>query len=431
MPNLCVGARNLICLAMGLFLAACVTTPTEPDPTETGSQAPIVDTPDIDTAPIAAPVPTPTPAPPVVSIPTPAPTPIPAPTTPQPPDENIYEYSSGYDQLPYWRNSDPTPALKSFQQSCTEWARRKDEDWLNPNLPAYGRIGDWRTACAYAAQTSLHRSAAVGFFQTHFEPVRLSTDTTSAGKLTGYYAPQIDVRRQADSVFSEPILARPSDPNVQNQPRKNINAFTSKVLAYGRPIEVFFLQIQGSGRIKFPDGTIYRAAFDGHNSHKYVSIGKVLVSRGEMTLEKASKQAIEEWMIKAGPVQARALMNENPRYIFFKTETLNGESGPKGSMGAPLTAMGSMAVDPRYHPYGALVWLRGKIPQFSGDYNGTETGLLVSVQDSGSAIKGPMRGDLYFGAGDEAGGRAGVMKHQAVWTIFLPSALAVQALLVS
>jgi membrane-bound lytic murein transglycosylase A len=422
-------SKPLLCLIIATLLSGCATTkPAEPEPpvTETTSPKPIVETPGIDTAPIA--VPDPVPAPPVVTRPT---TPAPTPPAPPPPDEDIYEYGSEFDELPYWPVSDPTPALGAFQQTCDVWSRRKDTDWLNPNLPAYGRLSDWRTACASAQQTPRDRVSALNFFHTHFKPVRLATDAAGEGKLTGYFAPQIDVRRQADAVFSEPVLARPTSQRLQNQPRKDINATTSRVLAYGRPIDVFFLQIQGSGQIKFADGVTYRAAFNGHNSHSYVSIGKLLVARGELTLEQASKQSIEDWMIKAGPTRARALMNENPRYIFFKTETLNGDSGPKGSMGAPLTAMGSIAVDPRYHPYGAMIWLRAKLPQFAGDYSGVDTGILVSAQDSGNAIKGPMRGDLYFGAGDEAGGRAGVMKHQAVWTLFLPTALAVQALLVS
>ena len=422
--------RFLVCPILGFTLAACVTTPpAEPAPDE---PAPIVETPDLDTAPIATPEPV-TPPPPVVVVPTPAPTPAPVPTPapPPPPEEPVYELKSGYDKLTYWSRSNPLPALKSFVQTCKIWAGRKDSDWLNPNLPDYGKIGDWRSACAEAPKTPLDTYSARAFFQTHFEPVRLATSTQQTGQLTGYYAPQIEVRRRADAVYSEPILARPASAALQNQPRKNINATTSRVLAYGRPMEVFFLQIQGSGRIHFPDGTAYRAAFDGHNSHKYVSIGKILVARGEMTLEQASKQAIEDWMVRAGPEKARALMNENPRYIFFKTEAIVGDLGPKGAMRAPLTAMGSMAVDPRYHPYGALVWLRAKLPQFGGDYKGADSGLLVSAQDTGGAIKGPMRGDLYFGAGDEAGARAGVTKHQAVWTIFLPRTLALHALPIS
>ena len=416
-----------------MALSACVTTPTTPtSPTDPVGEepAPIVETPEIETAPIATPEPT-SPPPVFEPVPVPAPAPLPTPPAPPPPEEPITTIASAYDQLPYWTVSDPTPALNSFRQSCLIWAKRKDSDWLNPNLTEYGRVSDWRSACFAAAQTPTDIYSARSFFQTHFEPVRLSTHSTDTGQLTGYYAPQIEVRRRADSVYSEPILARPKSAALQNQPRKNINSTTSKVLAYGRPMEVFFLQIQGSGRIKFPDGTTYRAAYDGHNSHKYVSIGKVLVARGEMSLAQASKQAIEDWMVRAGPTAARALMNENPRYIFFKTETLVGDLGPKGAMRAPLTAMGSMAVDPRYHPYGALVWLRAKLPQYGGDYTGAETGLLVSAQDTGNAIKGPMRGDLYFGAGDEAGEKAGVTKHQAIWTIFLPKTLALHALPIS
>ncbi|RZV44681.1 MAG: lytic murein transglycosylase [Acidimicrobiales bacterium] len=418
---------RITCLFLCIALSGCVTTrPVEPVADE---PVPIVETPDLETAPIATPDPTPTP--PIIAQPEPDPTPVPAPPTPAPPEEPVYELKSGYDELPYWSRSNPLPALKSFIQSCELWARREDGDWLNPNLPDYGRIRDWLPACAEAAQTPLDTYAARGFFQTHFEPVQLATSTQNAGKLTGYYAPQIDVKRRADAVYSEPILARPSSAALQNQPRKNINATTSRVLAYGRPMEVFFLQIQGSGRIKFPDGTVYRAAYDGHNSHKYVSIGKLLVTRGELTLEQSSKQSIEDWMVRAGPVKARALMNENPRYIFFKTETLSGDLGPKGAMRVPLTAMGSLAVDPRYHPYGALVWIRAKLPQYGGDYTGAESGFLVSAQDTGNAIRGPMRGDLYYGAGDEAGAKAGVTKHQAIWTLFLPRGIALRALILS
>lgn len=418
---------RVFCLFLCFALGGCVTTP--PVDPATNDPAPIVETPELETAPIATP--DPVTQPPVVVQPTPSPQPLPTPPAPAPPEETVYELKSGYDELPYWTRSNPLPALKSFIQSCAVWSQRNDSDWLNPNLPEYGRIQDWRPACSAASRTALDTYAARGFFQTNFEPVRLATSSQNTGKLTGYYAPQVEVRRQADAVFSEPILARPSSSSLQNQPRKNINATTSRVLAYGRPMEVFFLQIQGSGRIKFPDGTVYRAAYDGHNSHKYVSVGKVLVARGEMTLAQASKQAIEDWMVRAGPVKARALMNENPRYIFFKTEALVGDLGPKGAMRAPLTAMGSIAVDPRYHPYGALVWMRVKLPQFGGDYNGAESGLLVSAQDTGNAIRGPMRGDLYYGAGDEAGARAGVTKHDAMWTLFLPRSLALRALSVS
>ncbi len=381
------------------------------------------------------------PAPPIATpepegvIPAPLPTkplpPKPTPPAPAPPDVEIYEVPSGFTALAHWQDADPSAALKSFQQTCLIWARRKDEDWLNPNLPQYGKIKDWRAACAAAEQAAVNRANAINFFQAHFEPVSLRTKERGDGLLTAYYAPELEVRRRADTVYSEPILALPKNKTLQNLPRKDINAGTSKVLAYGRPIDVFFLQVQGSGRIKFPDGTNYVAAFAGHNSKTYKSIGRVLIARGDLSKDKASKKDIEDWMARAGPAKTRALLNENPRYIFFKTEHIREGVGPKGAMAAPLTDMGSLAVDPRYHPYGSLIWLETKLPAVAGDYIGVDTGVLVSAQDTGGAIKGPMRGDLYYGAGFEAGAKAGVMKHRAKWTVFLPSALAIRALAVS
>ena len=120
-------------------------------------------------------------------------------------------------------------------------------------------------------------------------------------------------------------------------------------------------------------------------------------------------------------------MNENPRYIFFTEQKIGEGEGPRGAMRVPLTAMGSMAVDPRYHPYGTLAWLETIIPQTPGDYKGKASGVLVSVQDTGNAIRGPLRGDLFFGAGDVAGDRAGVMKHPVRWTILVPKSIAPQA----
>ena len=213
------------------------------------------------------------------------------------------------------------------------------------------------------------------------------------------------------------------------KPRSEINANSSRVIAYGRPIDVFFMQIQGSGRLRYPDGRSLRAAYAGNNGKPYTSIGRVLVERGEMKLSQASKQSIEAWMERNGPKKTRALMNENPRYIFFAEQSVaidafGIEEGPRGAMEVPLTEMGSIAVDPRYHPYGTLVWLETKLPQEGGDYKGKETGILVSAQDTGKAIRGALRGDLFFGAGDDAGNRAGVMKHDVRWKILVPKSIA-------
>jgi membrane-bound lytic murein transglycosylase A len=187
---------------------------------------------------------------------------------------------------------------------------------------------------------------------------------------------------------------------------------------------VFFLQIQGSGRLRYSNGRVLRAAYAANNGRPYQSIGAVLIRRGELTRDTASKQSIADWMQRSGPAATRALMNENRRYIYFTEQSIQPNEGPQGAMRVPLTAMGAIAVDPRYHPYGTLMWLETKLPKRAGDYKGERTGLLVTAQDTGSAIKGPLRADLFFGSGDDAGARAGVQKHRVKWTIFLPSFIA-------
>lgn len=343
----------------------------------------------------------------------------------------VNSYASAVATLNGWRESDVTPALASFQRSCKIWAGKSQEEPLHSELWEYGSFSDWAQSCAAAEQTNLDFGSAHDFFERYFTPVRLSARETSAeegddhtGLLTGYYQPEIEVRRRADIYFNEPILALPKDEAARGLERSQINAATSRVIGYGRPLDVFFMQVQGSGHLRYENGAKIRAAYAGNNGYPYSSIGRVLIERGELTKERSSKADIERWMAENGPAKARELMNQNKRYIFFAEEKINIGEGPKGAMRVPLTAMGSMAVDPRYYPYGALVWLNVKLPQHAGDYRGTQQGVLLSAQDTGKAIRGAMRGDLYFGSGQAAGELAGVMKHRAAWSILLPNALA-------
>ena len=416
--------RNLFITAWLVFLSACATTVPVPPQTET---------------PVATE--TPPPVPEVKSPQTEAPSnvviaePISEPkvvtevVAPPPPSDlplevEIFETLKWYAQLSYWQSADHRPALESFKRSCASFAKADLSAQLNPQQPEYGRYNDWIPACDEARFIGGNQSEARRFFEDQFEPLVLATRQGDEGLLTGYYEPVIDVRKTPDSKYSEAILAKPKTEAVQNLERSQLGPNWSRVIAYGTPIDVFFMQVQGSGRIKFKDGTTVRAAYAANNGRKYKSIGKVLVDRGEMTVEQASKQAISDWMERAGPEKTRDLMNENPRYIFFTEQKIGEGEGPRGGMRVPLTAMGSMAVDRRYHPYGTLAWLETTLPQYGGDYKGQPGGVLVSVQDTGNAIRGPLRGDLFFGAGDEAGDRAGVMKHPVRWTILVPKAIA-------
>ncbi|VAV87903.1 Membrane-bound lytic murein transglycosylase A precursor, partial [hydrothermal vent metagenome] len=185
------------------------------------------------------------------------------------------------------------------------------------------------------------------------------------------------------------------------------------------------LQVQGSGRIRFSSGKTMRAAFAGHNGRRYHSIGRELVKRGELTAGKASKGAIENWMQQAGRDATQNLMNSNPRYVFFQQqEILNPLTGPQGTQGVPLTAKASMAVDPAYHAFGSPIWIDSRLPDSKKDWKGQPVQFLAIAQDTGGAIKGPLRGDLFYGSGKQAGDLAGIQKHPAKWWTLLPNKLA-------
>ncbi len=405
--------RKLAALSAAILATACTTVPDGPSFPD-----PDVENPGIIV--IAEPLPTPPPAPRVQ-------TPPPAPS--EPPPEPVIEapMPSGFASLAHWSTHDPRPALAAFVRGCETWVQADPNAQLNANLPQYGAYRDWQLTCQSASvlqSVEPSDNDARLFFEGWFAPVTLTTPDAPEGLLTGYYEPEVDVSVQPTSVFSEPILAKPSAATSLALPRADVNARTSRVIAYGRPIDVFFLQIQGSGRLKYRDGRILRAAYAANNGLPYRSIGGVLIRRGELTREQASKQSIADWMERNGPTAARALMNENSRYIYFTEQAIRAGEGPQGAMRVPLTAMGAIAVDPRYHPYGSLFWLETTLPTQGGDYRGTPTGILVTAQDTGSAITGPLRADLFFGSGYDAGDRAGVQKHPVRWTVLLPRGLA-------
>lgn len=378
-------------------------------------------------------------------------TPAPPPDETPPPDvPPISEAAILHTPLPWgavagWTETDPRAALSAFSRSCARLALRPDTAVMSERVPASGTAGDWRQACTMLLHDFADPASARAAIESVFTPVRLTAPDTESGMLTGYYEPEIEVRRQRESDFTQPLRARPDDlltadlgafdPELAGRrvvgrasglefipyrTRGEIEAEgAGEPLAWGRPIDVFFLQIQGSGRAVFPDGTQARAAYAANNGRPYNSIGRVLIDRGEMELSDASKAGIEAWLERAGPEAARDLFNENPRYAFFALEPLTDPLlGPRGAEGVPLTPMASMAADPAFHAYGTPVFLSADLPGEPG-WQG-----LVVVQDTGGAITGPMRGDMFYGWGDEAERRAGSQRSQGSWTILLPHDLA-------
>lgn len=243
---------------------------------------------------------------------------------------------------------------------------------------------------------------------------------TGPGFCTGYFEPELRGALHRSGGFTAPIYRKPPD-LAADQPYHDRRSIEGGALSdqglelawLADPIEAFFLHIQGSGRIRLADGRILRVGYAGKNGHPYRSIGKVLVDRGIFTLEEVTAQAIRDWLA-AHPDDAARVMNENPSYVFFEPRPHLAENeGPVGTAGVPLTPLISVAADPEHHPLGSLIYIQ------HDRATGLKDGYAI-VQDTGGAIKGPGRIDLFTGSGDKAGHLAGVLKHQARITTFAP-----------
>lgn len=428
---------------MPVFLTACATVAPVPVPVP---------------APVAQPIPAPAPVvkpvvppPPVAAAPAtplrPATSPITPSAAPVPPADIVPLLFSqvAFDGLPDWAETDVGAARRALVRSCAISQARPKEQLLSPIASYSGRVGDWAEVCALAQDPSLEDRS---FWESQFQAWRVSTETSDIGRLTGYYEPIMAASRVKTPVFSEPIQARPADlfeidlgqfdPTLRNRSivarmdrgkvvpywsRAQINENTAPVLAWGEPAEVLSLQVQGSGRLQFEDGTQVRAAFAAHNGHRFGSNAQELIRRGALPVNGASMDAIKTWFKTASPKEAREVLNANPRTVFFRLESIKDPSvGPRGGQQAPLEANGSLAVDTSYHAYGVPIFLAADAPRvaLSADVSLRR---LVVAQDTGGAIRGPIRGDLYWGTGPEAGLRAGRINHDVRFWVLLPKGM--------
>ena len=335
-----------------------------------------------------------------------------------------------WEQLPGWKEDDLTLAWPAFLQSCKGLKG-------NPS---------WSAVCqAAGGLPALPEGLAIrAFFEQQFLPWQINqTEGGVEGLVTGYYEPLLRGSRYLTPKYRFPILAPPEDllvvdlstvyPELKNlrlrgrlQGNKVVPYFTRADIEAGSapvrgkellwvddPVDLFFLQIQGSGRVKLENGEVVRVGYADQNGHPYRSIGKWLVEKGELTLDKASMQGIKDWGRK-NPERLPELLNANPSYVFFR-ELPNHLSGPLGALGVPLTAERSIAIDPRGMPLGAPVWLATTRPNASEPLN-----RLMLAQDTGGAIRGNVRADFFWGFGDDAGRQAGAMKQKGRMWALLP-----------
>ncbi len=357
-------------------------------------------------------------------------------------------YPANFEDLPGWENSDLGPAYRAFRESCVRILKRDPDAPLSKTARYGGQVRDWRPVCevmkVLPEGQDLHAS-----FETLFRPVRIEGEGTTS-KLTGYFEPELKVSYFPTPGHTQAVPGLPDDmvrvtlddfgPDLGSgtfwgrlrqgrlkpyPDRADIVDDPKRALAWAHPADVFYLQIQGSGRLTFPDGKVQRAAFAAHNSKPFKSTARYLIDKGEITASEAGITGVRAWMDRAGSVKAKDAMDANPRYVWFKAETIaDPAKGPRGAEGTPLTPLGSMAVDPAYHPYGAPIFLDTRIPSQPGDWQGQAFQQLVIAQDTGGAIRGDLRGDLFFGWGNDAGARAGNQNHAVAMWALLPRKLA-------
>lgn len=302
-----------------------------------------------------------------------------------------------YDQLDGWAKDDHAAALEVFQNTC--------QDLDDP---------DWGTLCAYATQAKDARA----FFELLFRPVLIKDGNDAM--FTGYFEPELDGSRVRTNRYRFPVYAMPPEARV-NRPWYTRRQLLSNGVMDGRGLEIawvddsvelFFLQIQGSGRIRLPDGNFLRVGYSGANGHTYRSIGTELVRRNVYNAHQVSAQVIKNW-VRRNPVEGRELLFHNPSYVFFRSvDQVPAHKGPLGAMNRSITTMRSVAVDPAFVPLGAPVWLEkdGKKPLRR----------LMIAQDTGSAIKGAQRADVFFGTGDKAGRAAGRLRDPGRMMVLMP-----------
>lgn len=348
--------------------------------------------------------------------------------------------AANWSDLPGWSNDNAlTEATPALLQSCS----------------ALGKKAGWQDACdgiRNLSETDRKNPVTLrNYYQKYYKPYQLvQNDGATNGLFTGYYEPLLQGAAQKTDKARYPVYGTPPNlltielgdlfPELKGKrvrgrlsgdnkvvpywTREQIEAdpsrMNAKTLAWvDDPIELFFLQIQGSGRIQMPDGNRIRVGYADQNGQPYQGIGNVLIKRGALTADTASMQGIQSWARK-NPQSVQDVLNNNPSYVFFRilpTDPKNPDAGPPGALGVPLTPGRSIAIDPRATPLGAPVWLDTTYPNSNKPLQ-----RLVMAQDTGGAIKGAVRADFFWGFGPEAGKQAGGMKQSGQMWVLLPPA---------
>jgi membrane-bound lytic murein transglycosylase A len=349
---------------------------------------------------------------------------------PQPPTVRFEPVK--FSKLPGWRADDALAAWPAIVSTCS----------------VLGARGEWQSFCGAAVATSPADAEFVrGFIEQHLQPYKVWRVTgrrrEKSGLITGYFEPLIFGSRTRDTKYATPLYRRPADllivdlssvvPELKGK-RVRGRLEGNKVVPYysrgqsretpalagleivwiDNALDAFLLEVQGSGRVQLVTGETIRLQYEDQNGHPYRSIGRYLADQGVMTIDQVNMPAIRNWLA-TNPHRMNEVLDSNPSVVFFNESPLADPGiGPKGAQGLPLTAGRSIAIDPKFLPLGAPMFLATSHPG-----TGAPLQRLVVAQDTGGAISGPIRADLFFGFGNEAGAQAGMMKHEGeMWVLW-------------
>lgn len=349
-----------------------------------------------------------------------------------------------------WGEDDHLAAYRTFRASCRPINAQSAAD---PKAEAKALSGSLSEPCRIARSLDLADDAgAKVFFEANFSPLRISRLGEPDGFVTGYYEPVLEGSRTQTDVYNVPVYRRPSNLFVRGYTQASLNLPNKgpvyrkigrrKLVPYydrgeiedgkiaGRGLEIawlkdpndlLFAQIQGSARIRFEDGSSVRLNYDSYNGYPYTAVGRILIERGIIPREEMSMQKIREWMAQ-NPDGAKELRRQNRAYVFFREVNLSDKDEAVGAQGIPLTAGRSIAVDKSLHVYGTPFFIEGELP-IESDRARTPFHRLMIAQDTGSAIIGPARADLFFGAGQDAGRVSGRLRHPMRFVMLVPKSL--------
>lgn len=331
-----------------------------------------------------------------------------------------------FDTLAGWKDDDHAEAYGAFINSCR--AILNGTKAMRKARPVYGGLFE---VCERAkAAWPLDRDQARVFFEKNFKPVRLAQPGEAQGFFTGYYETEVHGSRVPTDEYKVPIYAAPAATVKKKQSkvfahldRAEIEEGALKgkgleICWVKNPIDAFFAQIQGSTRVKLEDGKLLRLNYIASNGMKYTPVGRDLIDRGIITKEEMSMDKIRAWM-EANPEEGQALRRKNKSFVFFTETSLAAHQECIGAQGVPLTPLRSLAVDKKLHVYGTPIWIDAELP-IASEKPDTKFQRLLIAQDTGSAIVGPARADIYFGAGEEIGSIAGRIKQFGNFVMLVP-----------